>query len=158
MLFIYALINTFSPGDIIYIFLDIAEYSFPYFLKVLALVFVRKLMDLCFTKRELSWLDDLMPESKKKKEDDKKKKEKEVKKKEFQMYTIHLLFNIVYQVVNTIIVTSVGINSFSPPKNLIIKKCSVARSCPTLCNPVDCSTPGLPVHHHLPEFTQTHLH
>ncbi|POI29868.1 hypothetical protein CIB84_006382 [Bambusicola thoracicus] len=43
---------------------------------VLALVFIRKLMDLCFTKRELSWLDDLMPESKKKKEDDKKKKEK----------------------------------------------------------------------------------
>uniref|UniRef100_A0A8C2RXA5 Anion exchange protein n=1 Tax=Capra hircus TaxID=9925 RepID=A0A8C2RXA5_CAPHI len=126
LLFIYALINTFSPGDIIYTFLDIAEYSFPYFLKVLALVFVRKLMDLCFTKRELSWLDDLMPESKKKKEDDKKKKEKEVKKKEFQMYTIHLLFNIVYQVVNTIIVTSVGINSFSPPKNLIIKKCSSA--------------------------------
>ena len=37
-------------------------------------------MDLCFTKRELSWLDDLMPESKKKKEDDKKKKEKEVKR------------------------------------------------------------------------------
>lgn len=43
-------------------------------------MFVRKLMDLCFTKRELSWLDDLMPESKKKKEDDKKKKEKEVKR------------------------------------------------------------------------------
>ena len=41
-------------------------------------------MDLCFTKRELSWLDDLMPESKKKKEDDKKKKEKEVKKKNFK--------------------------------------------------------------------------
>ncbi|XP_067147590.1 sodium bicarbonate cotransporter 3 isoform X3 [Apteryx mantelli] len=45
-------------------------------IQVLALVFIRKLMDLCFTKRELSWLDDLMPESKKKKEDDKKKKEK----------------------------------------------------------------------------------
>ncbi|XP_043537876.1 electroneutral sodium bicarbonate exchanger 1-like isoform X2 [Chiloscyllium plagiosum] len=43
------------------------------FLKVLALVFVRKLMDLCFLKRELSWLDDLMPESKKKKLDDAKK-------------------------------------------------------------------------------------
>ena len=27
-----------------------------------------------------------------------------------------------------------------------------------LCNPMDCSTPGLPVHHHLPEFTQTHVH
>ncbi|XP_030368173.1 sodium bicarbonate cotransporter 3 isoform X2 [Strigops habroptila] len=51
-----------------------AAVVFP--MMVLALVFVRKLMDLCFTKRELSWLDDLMPESKKKKEDDKKKKEK----------------------------------------------------------------------------------
>ena len=34
---------------------------------------------------------------------------------------------------------------------------SVAQSCPTLCNPMDCSTPGLPVHHQLPEFTQTHI-
>ena len=30
--------------------------------------------------------------------------------------------------------------------------------CPTLCDPMDCSTPGLPVHHQLPEFTQTHVH
>ena len=35
---------------------------------------------------------------------------------------------------------------------------SVAQSCPTLCNPMDCSTPSLPVHHQLPEFTQTHVH
>ena len=35
---------------------------------------------------------------------------------------------------------------------------SVAQSCPTLCDPMNCSTPGLPVHHQLPEFTQTHLH
>ena len=35
---------------------------------------------------------------------------------------------------------------------------SVAQSCPTLCHPMNCSTPGLPVHHHLPEFTQTHVH
>ena len=35
---------------------------------------------------------------------------------------------------------------------------SVAQSCPTLCDPMNCSTPGLPVHHHLPEFTQTHIH
>ena len=34
----------------------------------------------------------------------------------------------------------------------------VTQSCPTLCNPMDCSTPGLPVHHQPPEFTQTHLH
>ena len=33
---------------------------------------------------------------------------------------------------------------------------SVTQSCPTLCNPMDCSMPGLPVHHQLPEFTQTH--
>ena len=35
---------------------------------------------------------------------------------------------------------------------------SVAQSCPTLCNPMDCSMRGLPVHHQLPEFTQTHVH
>ena len=35
---------------------------------------------------------------------------------------------------------------------------SVAQSCPTLCNPMNCSTPGLPVHHQLPEFTKTHVH
>ena len=35
---------------------------------------------------------------------------------------------------------------------------SVAHSCPTLCNPMDCSTPGFPVHHQLPESTQTHVH
>ena len=34
---------------------------------------------------------------------------------------------------------------------------SVAQSCPTLCNPMNCSTPGLPVHHQLLEFTQTHV-
>ena len=35
---------------------------------------------------------------------------------------------------------------------------SVAQSYPTLCDLMDCGTPGLPVHHHLPEFTQTHVH
>ena len=35
---------------------------------------------------------------------------------------------------------------------------SVAQSCPTLCDPMNCSTPGLPVHHQLLEFTQTHVH
>ena len=35
---------------------------------------------------------------------------------------------------------------------------SVAKSSPTLCNPMNLSTPGLPVHHQLPEFTQTHVH
>ena len=35
---------------------------------------------------------------------------------------------------------------------------SVSQLCPTLCNAMAWSTPGLPVHHHLPEFTQTHVH
>ena len=35
---------------------------------------------------------------------------------------------------------------------------SVAQSCQTLCNPMKSSMPGLPVHHHLPEFTQIHVH
>ena len=35
---------------------------------------------------------------------------------------------------------------------------SVTQSCLTLCDPMDCSMPGLPVHHQLPEFTQTHVH
>ena len=32
------------------------------------------------------------------------------------------------------------------------------QSCPTLCDPMDCSTPGFSVHHQLPELTQTHVH
>ena len=36
--------------------------------------------------------------------------------------------------------------------------CSDAESCPTLYDPMACSTPGFPVLHHLPEFTQTHVH
>ena len=43
----------------------------------------------------------------------------------------------------------------APPGN---KFSSVARSCPTIWDPMDWSTPGLPVHHQLSEFTQTHVH
>ena len=39
-----------------------------------------------------------------------------------------------------------------------IQYSSVAQSYPTLCDPMNCSTPGLPVHHQLPEFTETHVH
>ena len=39
-----------------------------------------------------------------------------------------------------------------------VKFSSVAQSCPTLCDPMDCSMPGFPVHHQLPELTQTHVH
>ena len=42
--------------------------------------------------------------------------------------------------------------------SLVTQFSSVAQSCPTLCNPMNRSMPGLPVHHQLPEFTQTHVH
>ena len=47
--------------------------------------------------------------------------------------------------------------------NLNVSPCSVQfssvdQSCPTLSDPMNCTTPGLPVHHQLPEFTQTHVH
>ena len=41
---------------------------------------------------------------------------------------------------------------------ILVHFSSVTQSCPTLCEPMDCSTPGLPVHHQLLEFTQTHVH
>ena len=44
------------------------------------------------------------------------------------------------------------------PVMVSVQFSSVAQSCPTLCDPMNRSTPGLPVHHQLPEFTQTHVH
>jgi len=41
---------------------------------------------------------------------------------------------------------------------LFVGSCSVTQSCLTLCDSVDCSTPGFPVLHYLPEFAQTHVH
>ena len=52
----------------------------------------------------------------------------------------------------------VFLTSFTSFDTLSVQFSSVAQSYPTLCDPTDCSTPGLPVHHQLPEFTQTHGH
>ena len=41
---------------------------------------------------------------------------------------------------------------------LSVQFSSVTQSCPTLCDPMDCSMPGFPVHHQLPDLTQTHVH
>ena len=46
-------------------------------------------------------------------------------------------------------------NKISP---VTINFSSLAQSCATLCDPMDCSTPGFPVHHQLPELAQTHVH
>ena len=48
--------------------------------------------------------------------------------------------------------------SHSSDRNGSVQFSSVAQSCPTLCNPMNRSTLGLPVHHQIPEFTQTHVH
>ena len=45
-----------------------------------------------------------------------------------------------------------------PEKPYPLQFSSVAQSCPTLCDPMNRSMPGYPVHHQLPEFTQTHVH
>ena len=53
-------------------------------------------------------------------------------------------------------------SAFSREPNIYGLSCiqfsSFAQSCPSLCDPMNGSMPGLPVHHHLPEFTQTHVH
>ena len=71
-----------------------------------------------------------------------------------------------WRVYNFIANTGKGV-LFLPPSDAYIRSflyllsiqfSSVAQSCPTLCDPMNCSTPGLPVQHQLPEFTPTHVH
>ena len=52
----------------------------------------------------------------------------------------------------------VGHNLATKQQQRVYDFSSVAQSCPALCDPTDCSTPGFPVHHQIPEFTQTHVH
>ena len=80
------------------------------------------------------------------------------------------LFNLYYYWVIIIFSLSIIINITLILKSLVsntpklefqfssVQYSSVAQSCPTLCEPMNCSTPGLPLHHQLPEFTQTHVH
>ena len=52
-----------------------------------------------------------------------------------------------------------SVDEFSISMHIVeVQFSSVAQSCPTLCDPMNHSTPGLLVHHQLPEFTQTHVH
>ena len=58
-----------------------------------------------------------------------------------------------------------GVSAWNPelgfnmnPSNCTVQFSSVTQSCPTLCDPMNSSMPGLPVHHQLPEFTQTHVY
>ena len=51
-----------------------------------------------------------------------------------------------------------AVQNYSDSKKIISCRCSVTQSCLTLCDPMDCSTPGFPVHHQLPDLAQTHVH
>ena len=59
---------------------------------------------------------------------------------------------------SSILAWRVGYYLATEPPPPLVQFNSVAQSCPTLCDPMNHSTPGLPVHHHLPESTQTHVH
>ena len=59
---------------------------------------------------------------------------------------------------NWYILTALFLPSFNNFIEIIIQFSSVAQSCPTHCDPMNCSTPGLPVHHQLPEFAETPVH
>ena len=63
-----------------------------------------------------------------------------------------------YTEVETSQMTPSGSSNCKQPCLLSVQFSSVAQSCLTLCDPMNRSTPGLPVHHHLPEFTQTHVY
>ena len=54
--------------------------------------------------------------------------------------------------------TKTSLNKRNLRESIFSTLSSVAQSCPTLCDPMDCSMPGLPVHHQLPEVAQTHVH
>ena len=77
---------------------------------------------------------------------------------------IHLWFFLICTFYNKTVIISIvfSISSLSHSSKLSIWEChqfsSVTQSCPTICNPMNCSMPGLPVHHQLPKFTQTHVH
>ena len=57
----------------------------------------------------------------------------------------------------TLLIPGKGAPSSGRPSGQTVSSVPFSRSS-CLCNPMDCSTPGLPIHHQLPEFTQTHVH
>ena len=71
----------------------------------------------------------------------------------------HFKFNVlVILIFSKILANLQGFGSTSYIISESVQFSSVVQSCPTLCDPMNRNTPGLPVHHYLPEFTQTHIH
>ena len=59
---------------------------------------------------------------------------------------------------NSLYLNSLYLEMLMSTKFFYFQFSSVTQSCPTLCNPMNCSTPGLPIHHQLSESTQNHVH
>ena len=69
-----------------------------------------------------------------------------------------LISALIFKISFLLLTLGFFISSFSSCFRCSVQFSSVTQSCPTLCNPTNRSMPGLPVHHQLPEFTQTHVH
>ena len=76
----------------------------------------------------------------------------------YVFYLLEALFWLLKNKQGTTILGSNKVISESSTHTCLVHFSSVAQSCLTLCNPMNHSTPGLPVHHQLPESTQTHVH
>ena len=84
----------------------------------------------------------------------------------FRKYSLKYLKGIVHCISNLLVLSNGSGEQFlvshmqlcSKFKILLVQFSSVAQSCLTLCDPMNCNTPGPLVHHQLPEFTQTHVH
>ena len=73
------------------------------------------------------------------------------------IYLIAIICDIIYSTLSPICNFFLSSRNIICPLTFAPRCCSVTQSCPTLCYPMDCSTPGFPVLHHLPELTQTHV-
>ena len=82
-----------------------------------------------------------------------KKRNQRKTKKEKITYRLILLMNMDIKPLNKILAL---IQQYI--KMIIFYCCSIAKSCPTLCNPMDCNMPDLPVPNHFSEFAQVHVH
>ena len=82
------------------------------------------------------------------------------------LWTCHLTFGSLHFFIYILRIILFGVvrikgatkKLFAQGLNIFSQFSSVAQLCLTLCDPINCSTPGLPVHHQLPEFTQSHVH
>ena len=81
------------------------------------------------------------------------------------LYSVTLLYSLIFFVIQSLSSAQLFVTLYIAAHQAFlsftvssVQFSSVAQSCPTLCNPMNRSTPGLPVHYQLPDFTQTHVH